>query len=58
MGRPPGDSERSASLAFIQSQIERRQQRDAKRETGDVRRQAIADFCQTLFSLNEFLYVD
>jgi hypothetical protein len=58
LGRPPADTERSASTAFIESQIERRQQRDTKRETGDVRRQAVADFCQTLFSLNEFLYVD
>ena len=58
LGRPPADTERSASTAFIESQIVRRHERDAKRETSDVRRQAIADFCQTLFSLNEFLYVD
>jgi hypothetical protein len=58
LGRAPGDSERSASVAFIESQIERRQQRDTKREAENVRRQAVADFCQTLFSLNEFLYVD
>ncbi len=58
LGRGPGDSEREASIAFIQSQIERRQQRESQAAAGDVRRQAVADFCQTLFSLNEFLYVD
>jgi hypothetical protein len=58
LGRTPADSERQASVAFIQSQVERRQQRESQAAAGDVRRQAVADFCQTLFSLNEFLYVD
>ena len=29
-----------------------------KRQTGDARETALADFCQVLFCLNEFLYVE
>jgi hypothetical protein len=55
--RFPTPSEQSASEDFIQSQTERRQSRGA--ESGDeCRRQALADYCQAMFGLNEFIYVD
>jgi hypothetical protein len=45
LARSPTDTERTASLEFLRSR---------ERE----RRVATADFCQTLFCLNEFIYVD
>ncbi len=58
VARSPGESEAAAAEAFIASQQERRQQRDSDQPADETRRQAITDFCQTLFGLNEFLYVD
>jgi hypothetical protein len=45
IGRPPTDAERTAAVAFLQQQA------------GDGLPEALADFCQTLFALNEFFYV-
>ena len=58
LARPPTEPEREASVAFIERQVERRAARDASRPPDEIRRQALADFCQALFSLNEFIYVD
>lgn len=58
LARGPSPSERSAAIEFLQSQIQRRQQRDAGKPESEIRRAAVADFCQALFSLNEFLYID
>jgi hypothetical protein len=56
--RPPTESERSAAIEFVKSQTDRRQARDAGKAAADVRAAAVADFCQALFSTNEFLYID
>jgi hypothetical protein len=71
LSRRPNDVERAASVEFIGRQLERRGARDSSqaapdfRSLGDfgsltpaIRLQALADFCQALFSLNEFIYVD
>ena len=58
LSRLPSDTESQASREFLDSQLERRRERDASASTGDLRRLAVADFCQTLFSLNEFIFVD
>jgi hypothetical protein len=58
VSRPPSDAERTASLQFIERQIERRRARDSSRSPDEIRLHALADFCQALFSLNEFIYVD
>jgi hypothetical protein len=58
LSRPPTDSERQAAIEFVKSQVERRQARDAKKPAAEVRAAAVADFCQALFSTNEFLYID
>lgn len=58
LGRLPTDSERSASLEFIQFQINERTTRSPKTPAAENRRRALADLCQAWFSLNEFLYID
>ncbi|MSR59436.1 MAG: DUF1553 domain-containing protein [Planctomycetaceae bacterium] len=58
LARPPNDDERAASLQFIESQLTRRAARANSLSADEIRLQALADFCQALFSLNEFIYVD
>jgi hypothetical protein len=45
IGRPPTDAEREAAESFLRQQ------------PGEQLPEALADFCQTLFALNEFMYV-
>ena len=54
LARTPTDTERRRALAFLQ------QQAKSYREAGeaDPRGLALVDFCQTLFGLSEFIYVD
>ncbi|KAA5547267.1 DUF1553 domain-containing protein [Roseiconus nitratireducens] len=52
--RLPTETEIETSIQFIESQTRAR----TERETPDPRLQALTDFCQTLFGLNEFIYVD
>ena len=52
--RPPSETELEAAVGFVQAQFEARERRN---ET-DSRREAIADYCHSLFGLNEFIYVD
>lgn len=58
LGRSPSGEELSDANQFIDAQIHQRRGRDAKAADDIIQRQAVADFCQVLFSLNEFLYVD
>jgi hypothetical protein len=58
LSRLPSGTENAASLEFINRQTERRAARDNSAAPAEVRVQALADFCQTLFGLNEFTYVD
>ena len=52
--RKPTETESATSLAFIESQTKTR---TARGETS-ARHEAVADFCQSLFGLNEFIYID
>jgi hypothetical protein len=54
LGRPPSVEEREASIKFIA------EQGDAYKKDGkaDAKARALADFCQVLLELNEFVYVD
>lgn len=52
--RLPTPNELAASLRFIEAQTEARTQRSEEQP----RLAALADFCQALFGLNEFIYVD
>jgi hypothetical protein len=56
--RPPSDAERVACMEFIRRQMERRGKREPSHAPEAIRMGALTDFCQTLFSLNEFIYVD
>jgi hypothetical protein len=50
VGRPPSAEERSEGLAFLEQQ--------AATYPADGASRALADFCQVLMCLNEFVYVD
>ncbi len=52
--RLPTESEVRASIRFIESQAETR----AERAEQSPRIEALTDYCQSLFGLNEFIYVD
>ncbi len=52
--RIPSDAEQQASEAFIQSQANSRKARDES----TARLEAVTDYCQSMFGLNEFIYVD
>ena len=58
VSRPPSAAERAASVEFIERQGERRKARDSSPGVEAIRLQALTDYCQALFSLNEFIYVD
>ena len=51
LGRAPTEKERASSVKFIERQAA--SYADAK----DARARAVADFCQVLFGLNEFVYI-
>jgi hypothetical protein len=53
-GRDPSESEARESAAFIKQQTEKRSSR--KEEAAD--KLALTDFCQAVFGLNEFIYID
>jgi hypothetical protein len=58
LSRQPSAGESAASTEFLEGQIRDRTERSPDEPVDEVRRRALADFCQTVFSLNEFLYVD
>lgn len=58
LARQPTESERTAALEFLNNQLVGRAGRETATPYGDLREHALADFCQALFSLNEFIYVD
>jgi hypothetical protein len=58
LSRPPGDVERAASVRFLERQLERRAARAPGQAPEEIRSRALTDFCQALFGLNEFIYVD
>jgi Protein of unknown function (DUF1549)/Protein of unknown function (DUF1553)/Planctomycete cytochrome C len=54
LGREPTSDEAGDSLAFVDRQRQSYQQAGKS----DARQMALADFCQTLMCLNEFVYVE
>jgi Protein of unknown function (DUF1553) len=58
LGRSPSAEELATAEKFLNSQQHDRQQRDRQATDETLCRQSLADFCQVLFSLNEFLYID
>ena len=58
LARSPRDDERAAAVKFISRQLDRRSGRDKTLPAEEIRLRALTDFCQSLFGLNEFIYVD
>ena len=58
LSREPSALERAASLEFLTAQQKQRQARSPDKPAAEVRLAAVADYCQALFGLNEFLYID
>jgi hypothetical protein len=58
LARSPSENERNASRSFVEQQLTERQKRSPQAQGDEIRRQAMADLCQAIFSLNEFLYID
>ncbi len=54
LARPPSAAEEADALAFLRDQAESYRAEGI----GDGREASLADFCQTLVCLNEFVYVD
>ena len=54
LGRQPMSGELADAKTFIDAQSREYQEQ----RLDDSRRLAVTDFCQTLLSLNEFIYVD
>ena len=54
LAREPTAAEQSAAVAFVAKQTQS-YQADGKQPAAEL---ALADFCQVLLSLNEFIYID
>jgi hypothetical protein len=58
LSRRPSAHECTACVQFLERQVQNRKARDPSQPPDAIQLQALADFCQALFSLNEFIYVD
>ncbi|HAB19312.1 MAG TPA: DUF1549 and DUF1553 domain-containing protein [Verrucomicrobiota bacterium] len=58
LGREPSPDELDAATAFIRTQFQERSTRDPHPSKAEMQTLALADFCQAIFALNEFIYVD
>jgi len=58
LSRPSTSDERAAALEFLDHKRPSRASRETSLSTNALRHAALTDFCQALFSLNEFIYVD
>jgi hypothetical protein len=58
LARLPKDEELAAGSDFIRVRQADRQRREAGLPREETYRAALADYCQVLFGLNEFLYID
>jgi hypothetical protein len=56
--RNPSEMERSAGVDFLARQERSRLKRQPKASAPEIRKLALTDYCQVLFGLNEFIYVD
>lgn len=56
--REPASSELRSSMEFLEGQLNRRATRTTETGVVDAGHLALADFCQAIFAMNEFIYVD
>ncbi len=57
-GRSPTESERKAGSDFMTTQERDRRKRLPNAAPAEIRQLVLTDYCQVLFGLNEFLYID
>lgn len=58
LGRLPQPAEEQSAIAFLDAQTGKRSKRDAALSREEAEGLALADFCQVIFAMNEFIYVD
>ena len=58
LGREPSAGELESGTAFISDRLQQRSTREPGKPERDLQNLALADFCQAMFALNEFIYVD
>jgi len=58
LGREPSAGELESGTAFINAQVGQRSAREPDKRRTELQNLALADFCQAIFALNEFIYVD
>ena len=58
LGREPSASEVESGTAFLQARRQQRATRAADQAQAEAPPLALADLCQAIFALNEFIYVD
>ena len=58
IGREPTDSELTSATEFLSAQRQHRLSRAPGKPESETHHLALSDFCQAIFALNEFLYVD
>jgi hypothetical protein len=58
LGRDPSKDEQRSGTAFLNTQLQQRSMRGSDKPNTDAQKLALADFCQAIFALNEFIYVD
>ena len=58
LGREPTVMELDLGTDFLETQIRRRSNRDPDQPATTSHNLALSDLCQTIFALNEFIYVD
>ncbi|PYI89484.1 MAG: hypothetical protein DME26_01110 [Verrucomicrobia bacterium] len=58
LGREPSTGELESGAAFINAQVQQRSTRDPAAPKTETQHLALADFCQAIFAMNEFIYVD
>jgi len=58
LGRDPAKRELDSGIAFIEAQVRQRAGRQSTASEAEAAHLALTDFCQAIFSFNEFIYVD
>jgi Protein of unknown function (DUF1553)/Protein of unknown function (DUF1549) len=58
LGRQPSSNELDSATAFINAQVRQRATRDPGKSKLETQPLALADLCQVIFAMNEFIYVD
>ena len=58
LGREPSAAELESGTSFINARLQQRSTRDPGKPEAELQNLTLADFCQAIFALNEFIYVD